>query len=704
MFLRLLVVPALFLAQSVVVPSPDARFVPVDPARPDGAAINVLKGDPATGPSTMFMRMPRGSGVLHEHTAAYDLVVLEGSMKHWAAGQDEADVAPMGPGSYWHQPGGEAHADACLSDTCLMFITWAGPRDARAVTTSARDETAAQAFATLLDEVQAFRRQGFALPVPDGVDTRYSARMADVSPERFARELEALDGFATRLDAIDRPALPASTQIDAEMLFRQLRDRRNEIRFRAYEVPIGSREGFHFDLAAWPDRSTFTTVDHFDNYIARLQSFRQHVALQIANMRAGLKSGRTMPRALLDGYDEPVAAQIVDDVKTSPLYGPFERIPALFSDEDRARILRDGEAALRESLMPGLNDFLTFLREEYIPGARTTLGIDAFPDGEAFYRHRIRMHTTLELSPKEVHDIGLREVARLRAEMEQVKDRAGFTGTLAEFMRFLQTDPRFRVESEEEYLTAVALASKRIDGELPRLFKNLPRAPYGVRAIPARVAPRMSAGYYDSGAADGSRAGWVNINTSDITARPLYVVEALAFHEGVPGHHLQIMRVQENTALSAFRRSAGVTVFTEGWGLYAEKLGRDVGFYQDPYSDFGRLTYEIWRAVRLVVDSGVHAFGWTREQAIAYMGDNTGFQIGPSTAETDRHITEAGQGLAYTFGLLKIVELRERAETTLGSRFDIREFHDVILRNGPLPLDILEREVMAWIDATAKGA
>ncbi|MBA3950112.1 MAG: DUF885 domain-containing protein, partial [Acidobacteria bacterium] len=273
-----------------------------------------------------------------------------------------------------------------------------------------------------------------------------------------------------------------------------------------------------------------------------------------------------------------------------------------------------------------------------------------------------------------------------------------FTGTLGDFMKFLQTDPRFRVESEEEYLQAVALAAKRMDGELPKLFINLPRAPYGVRAIPAGVAIRMSAGYYDAGAADGSRAGWMNINTSDITARPLYVVEALAFHEGAPGHHLQIMRVQENTELSAFRRNAGITVYTEGWGLYAEKLGRDVGFYQDPYSDFGRLTYEIWRAVRLVVDSGVHAFGWTREQAIAYMGDNTGFQIGPSTAETDRHITEAGQGLAYTFGLLKIVDLRARAEAKLGSRFDIREFHDVILRNGPLPLDVLEREVVAWME------
>lgn len=557
---------------------------------------------------------------------------------------------------------------------------------------------AAQAFASLLNEVQTFRSVGFTLPRPEGVPGRYSRRMADVSPERYAREENALAGFAARLEAIDRSALPPATQIDAEILFRQLRDRIAEIRFRAYEIPIGSREGFHFDLPAWPDRSTFTTVEHYDSYIARLQSFREHAGQQIANMRAGLKSGRTMPRALLDGYVEPVAAQIVDDVRTSELYAPFARVPELFSAEDRARIQRDGEAALRESVMPGLRDFAAFLRDEYIPGARTTLGLDALPDGDAFYRHRIRTHTTLDLSPQEVHEVGLREVARLRAEMEQVKARAGFDGTLAEFFRLLQTDARFRVDTEEQYLAAVSLAAKRMDGEMPKLFSRLPRAPYGVRAMPERIAIRQSAGYYDRGAADGSRAGWVNINTSDIGARPLYVVEALAFHEGAPGHHLQIMHVQENTDLSAFRRALGITVFTEGWGLYAEKLGLDVGFYRDPYSDFGRLTYEIWRAVRLVVDSGVHAMGWTREQAIAYMGDNTGFQVGPSTAETDRHITEAGQGLAYTFGLLKIADLRARAEAKLGSRFDIKAFHEAILKNGPLPLDLLEREVVAWME------
>jgi uncharacterized protein (DUF885 family) len=525
-----------------------------------------------------------------------------------------------------------------------------------------------------------------------------------VSEQRYVEEAAALSAFADRLAAIDPAALPPAVRTDAEILSRQLRDRLAELRFRAFEIPIGSREGFHFDLAVLPDRYTFETVDQYDDFIAKLQSFGEHAGQRIAQLRAGLKSGRTLPRDVLAGYDEPVAAQVYSDITQSPLHRPFTRLPASLDPADRVRILADGPAAIRVSVMPGLQAYLDFLRREYIPGARKTLGLAGLPDGDAFYRHRIRMHTTLELSPKEVHDTGLREVARLRAEMEQVKTRAGFAGTLAEFMAFLQSDPRFTVRTEGEYLQAVSWAAKRMDGELPRLFSLLPRTPYGVRPMPERIALRQSAGYYDAGAADGTRAGWVNINTSDLGARPLYVAESLAFHEGVPGHHLQIMRTHENPALSGFRRGLAITVYTEGWGLYAERLGREVGFYADPYSDFGRLTYEIWRAVRLVVDSGVHAFGWTRDRAIAYMAENTGFQAGPSTAETDRHITEAGQGLAYTFGMLKILDLRAAAEARLGARFDIKAFHEAILGNGPLPLDLLEREVRAWIETAAGGS
>jgi uncharacterized protein (DUF885 family) len=560
---------------------------------------------------------------------------------------------------------------------------------------------AEQSLSALIRDIGAQREKGYGMARPEGVDPRYSKRLEDVSEARYANEAKTLAEFDARLKAIDRAALTPALQTDAEILSRQLRDRQNELRFRAFEMPMGSREGFHFEISALPDRYNFDKVADFDEYIAKLQSFREHAAQNIALLRLGLKSGRTVQKGVLGGYDEPVAALIVDDVKSSGLYRPFASIPATIPAADRERILRDGPAALRDSVMPGLREFLAFLRTEYLPKARTTLGLNALPDGAAFYRHRILMHTTLSLSPEEVHETGKREVARIRVEMEQVIKRAGFNGTFAEFIKFLQDDPRFTVDSEEKYLQAVALAAKRMDGALPRIFSLLPRTPYGIRPMPERIAIRQSAGYYDQGAADGTRAGFVNINTSDIKARPLYVAESLAFHEGVPGHHLQIMRARENQALSDFRRRLGITVFVEGWGLYAERLGREVGFFQDPYNDFGRLTYEIWRAVRLVVDSGVHALGWTREQAIAYMAENTGFKIGPSTAEVDRHITEAGQGLAYTFGMLKILDLRERAELRLGPKFDLKAFHEAILKNGALPLDILDREVTAWIDATA---
>ena len=560
-----------------------------------------------------------------------------------------------------------------------------------------------KALAQIIQDIGAHRQAGYVLKTPEGVDPRYSKRLEDVSERRYADEAKVLAEFDARLTAIDRATLSAAVQTDAEILSRQLRDRQAELGFRAFEMPMGSREGFHFELSALPDKYNFDKVADFDEYIAKLQSLREHATQTIALLRAGLKSGRTVQKDVLGGYDEPVAALILDDVKDSLLYRPLTNVPPSFADADRERILRDGTAALRDSVMPGLKDFLSFLRSEYLPGARTTLGLSALPGGDAFYRHRILMHTTLPLSPQEVHETGKREVARIRAEMEQVIKRTGFKGTFAEFIKFLQDDPRFTVDSEEKYLQAVALAAKRMDGALPRIFSLLPRTPYGIRPMPERIAIRQSAGYYDSGDPDGARAGFVNVNTSDIKARPLYVAESLAFHEGVPGHHLQIMRARENASLSDFRRKLGITVFVEGWGLYAERLGREVGFFQDPYHDFGRLTYEIWRAVRLVVDSGVHALGWTRAQSIAYMAENTGFKTGPSTAEVDRHITEAGQGLAYTFGMIKILDLRKRAEEKLGPKFDLKAFHEAILKNGALPLDLLDREVTNWMnDAASK--
>ncbi len=556
----------------------------------------------------------------------------------------------------------------------------------------------------LLAEVAAWSEKPPLLALPEGVDKRYAKRLEDVSARRFRDEEAWLSDAGVRLAAIDRRGFTPAQTLDALILERQLRDRLAELRFRAFEVPIGSREGFHFAMATLADQYAFDRVEQYDEYVAKLQSFREHTAQRIAAMRAGLASGRTLPRDLLAGYEQTIAPHVVDDPERSELARPFSRIPAALPEADRERLRRDGLAAIRDSVVPGFRDFLEFMRGEYIPRARTTLGVTALPDGAAFYRHRIRMHTSLELTPEEVHQTGLREVARLREAMQAAARRAGFAGTFPEFVDHLRSEPRFYAGTSDEYLRAVALWAKRMDGALPRLFAPLPRTPYGIRAMSPRTAPRMSAGYYDHGEADGSKGGYVNINTSDLPARPLYVAPVLAFHEGAPGHHLQIMLARENEGLSEFRRKLGITAFTEGWALYAEQLGADAGLEEDPYEEFGRLTYEIWRAVRLVVDSGVHALGWSRQQAIAYMAENTGFKPGPATAEVDRHITEAGQGLAYTPGMLKIRELRKKAEQRLGRSFDLRQFHDAVLRNGALPLDLMEREVEAWLETAAAQA
>jgi uncharacterized protein (DUF885 family) len=574
----------------------------------------------------------------------------------------------------------------------ITAATWSGPA-------AAAEPEAGVALQKLLAEAAALREKPPLLPVPAGVDSRYSKRLEDVGPERWRAEERSLGGIAERLRAIDVSGLTRGQALDATILERRLRDQLAELRFRSFEIPVGSREGFHFAMATLPEAHAFDRVEQYEEYVAKLQSFREHAAQRIAAMRDGLAAGRTLPREVLAGYDQAIASQIVDDPERSPLARPLASIPAAFPAAERERLRRDGLAAIRDSAIPGFRAFADFLRREYVPAARSSLALTALPDGAAFYRHRIRMHTTLELTPEAVHAMGLDEVARLRGEMLAAARRAGFSGTLAEFVERLRGDGRLYAGSSEQYLAAVALWAKRMDGALPRLFARLPRTPYGIRAMSPLVAPRMSAGYYDHGEADGSSGGHVNINTSDLPARPLYVAPVLAFHEGAPGHHLQIMLARENEGLSEFRRTLGITAFGEGWALYAEQLGADAGLEEDPYQEFGRLTYEIWRAVRLVVDSGVHAFGWSREQAIRYMADNTGFKLGPATAEVDRHITEAGQGLAYTPGLLRIRALRRQAEARLGAAFDLRQFHDAVLRNGALPLDLLQQEVEAWLEA-----
>jgi uncharacterized protein (DUF885 family) len=414
-------------------------------------------------------------------------------------------------------------------------------------------------------------------------------------------------------------------------------------------------------------------------------------------MRLGVRTGYIPPRVTLAGVDLTLQAHIVDDPVTSLFFKPFERFPASVSGSEQKRLAVAAKVVIRGSAVPAYQSLLRFLKTEYEPGSRDSIAAADLPEGTAFYRERIRYFTTLDLPPETIHATGRNEVSRIRADMEAVVSKVGFKGNFSEFIAFLRTDPRFYVTTPGALLEKTALVLKRMDGELPRLFKTLPRLPYGIREIPAFNAPGNTAAYYQPGSGDGTVAGTYYVNTYDLASRPLYEIEALSLHEAVPGHHLQIALQQELGDLPNFRRFAGFTSFVEGWALYSERLGMEVGFYQDLYSDFGRLSYEMWRACRLVVDTGMHALGWTRRQAIDFMAANTSSTLLNITNEVDRYIAWPGQALAYKIGELKIRELRTMAEKELGVKFDLREFHDVVLLGGAVPLDILEKTVREWV-------
>ncbi|HEV2146860.1 MAG TPA: DUF885 domain-containing protein [Longimicrobiaceae bacterium] len=528
-------------------------------------------------------------------------------------------------------------------------------------------------------------------------DRRYNDRLPSVGLADQQRSLEADRAALARLLAIPRDSLPPEDAVNYDV-FRRIRENGlAAAEFRGYLIPITNREGFHTSFPDLPERVPLATVEDYENYVARLRAFRAYAGQHVELMREGIRQGMVLPRISVQGIDESLTPHIVDDPSKSLLYRPFTRFPAGVPDSARARLERAGRDAIATSVVPGYRDFLEFMRREYVPAARTTIGASELPNGRAFYAARARNFTTLDLTPDQIHQVGLAEVARIRAEMDSVMRSTGFRGTFPEFVQFLRTDPRFYAESPEELLRYTSLVLKRMDGELPRLFGRLPRLPYGIKQIPDYIAPRTTTAYYMPGSPDGTRAGAYFVNVHDLKSRPLYEVESLSFHEAVPGHHLQIALAQELPDVPNFRRTAGFTAFVEGWALYSESLGKEVGFYQDPYSYFGHLTYDAWRATRLVVDTGIHDKGWRRQQAIDYMAANTGLTLLNITNEVDRYIAWPGQALGYKMGQLKIRELRSLAERELGGDFDLRAFHDVVLGSGAIPLDVLEANVRAWI-------
>ncbi|MBN1877237.1 MAG: DUF885 family protein [Anaerolineae bacterium] len=552
------------------------------------------------------------------------------------------------------------------------------------------------ALTSLIAEEWEFRMQENPLFATTCGDHRFNDRLPDVSEAAVARRLAQLRAYLEKLVAIPYEAISSEDQLNYTLFEQDLKNQIADIEFGLHLMPMTKVYGFHVDFPDVLNVTPFNTLVDYENYVARLDAFQSYVAGQISLMRLGLRNGYIQPQVALEGIEDALQAHIVSDPVQSLFFEPFTHIPAGMGEADRARLMAAGREAIANSLVPGYQALLDFVRDTYLPAAPKQIGAANLPNGRAFYGYCVHKFTTLDLTPEEVHEIGLAEVRRIRGEMETLIRNVGFAGGMHEFLHFLRTDARFYVETSEALMQHVALIMKKIDGELPVLFNQLPRTPYGLRRIPDYIAPKTTTAYYFPAAGDGTKAGFYYVNTYGLASRPLYEYEALSLHEAVPGHHLQLA-LQMELEMPNFRRFGGVTAFVEGWALYAERLGLEVGFYEDPYCDFGRLTFEIWRASRLVVDTGMHYLGWSRQQAIDFMLENTALSELNIHNEIDRYIAWPGQALAYKIGELKIRELRTFAEETLGIHFDVREFHRIVLENGGIPLSVLEAHVKAWV-------
>lgn len=533
-------------------------------------------------------------------------------------------------------------------------------------------------------------------------DRRWNDRWADVSLDAIERNHQHRVAALERLSAIDRAALSPRDQLNYDLFQRDYAMEVEEHSFRWYLIPLNQRGGIQTSDELG-DELRFATVKDYEGWTARLRSFPIHMDQTIALMREGIRQNMLLPRVVMERVPAQIDHQIVSDPTASPFYKPFKRFPESIPKPDQDRLAAAGRHAIDSGLVDSFSKFKRFFTEEYLPACFDQVGIWQVPNGPALYAFDVRKFTTTNLTPDQVHKIGLDEVARIEAEMEKVRASTDFKGSRDEFFHYLRTDPRFFEKTPDDLLEAYRALAKRVDPELVKLFRTLPRMPYGVEPIPAIAAPDTTAAYYSQGAADGSRAGTYYVNLYRPEMRPKWEMTALTLHESVPGHHIQIALGMEQTGLPNFRRYGYYNAFGEGWGLYAESLGDEMGLYDDPYSKFGQLTYDMWRAVRLVVDTGMHSMRWTRQQAIDYFMARAAKAELDVVNEIDRYIAWPAQALAYKIGQLKIRELRNKASEALGKRFDVREFHEVVLREGALPLDILERNVNAWMSQAARG-
>jgi uncharacterized protein (DUF885 family) len=530
----------------------------------------------------------------------------------------------------------------------------------------------------------------------------YDDRLPAVTPADQARRRAADRGFLERLHRIDRSALTPFDAVSYDLFDFMVSQRVALAKYRDWRAPLNSDSGFYADLLQLHDLQSPRTTKDYENYVKRLRDVPRYFRENVANMRQGMAEGFTLPAEILPGIASVIAGAQYARPEDSPFWQPFADFPATVPEADRARLAEAGRAAIRDDVIPAYAAFQEFFTKEYTPAARKTIGASALPDGEAYYADLVRYYTTLPgATAKATHETGLAEVERIRGEMEAIVKEVGFQGSFADFLKFLRTDPQFYAKTPEQLLWHAAWITREIDGRMPDFFGRIPRAPYTVKPVPAALAPNYTGGRYNPGPAGAAGEYWVN--TFALQNRPLYVLPALTLHEAAPGHHTQgsLSRELENVPL--FRRNFYPHAFGEGWGLYSEYLGVEMGVYHTPYERFGRLTYEMWRACRLVVDTGMHAFGWTRQQALGFMTENTALSEHEIRTEIDRYIAWPGQALAYKTGELEIKALRRKAEAALGERFDVRAFHDAVLGQGGVTLPVLAKQVDAYI-ARARGS
>jgi len=523
-------------------------------------------------------------------------------------------------------------------------------------------------------------------------------RWTDESLEAIAQRQRDQRQFLAELEAIDSSGLDSDAQLDRELILKSFQSDIDGFQFHSEYLALNQLGGVHQDVPQQMASMPANTIGDFENRLSRLRAVPVLIEQTRVLLDLGLSAGITPPRITLRDVPEQIRKLITEDPADSPILLPFFEIPDEFSAKARVRLQLKAKRILVDDVYPAYRGLLDYIEQKYLPGARETIGQSAMPNGENWYAYNARYHTTTDLTPEQIHEIGLAEVTRIRGEMDKIIRDLEFDGSFSEFATFLRTDPQFYFDTQEEFLTAYRAICKRADPELVRLFGNLPRLPYGVKPVPDYMDKSAPTAYYEPGSLAAGRPAAFFANTYNLATRPSWEMEALSLHETVPGHHLQIALAQELEESHDLLKHNFYTAFVEGWGLYAESLGEEMGFYEDPYSKFGRLTYEIWRAIRLVVDTGIHALGWSREQAIDFFRQNAPKTEHDIIVEVDRYIVWPGQALAYKIGELKIQQLRAQAQRRLGSAFDVRSFHDEVLIRGAMPLDVLDQRIQAWVE------